>query len=374
MLKPLAGCLGAIALLTATFVHVPAAAPAPGRDGATPVRGVDDFATTDTTVSVAAAHRPAARLRVEAPRRAKTGTRVTIRGTAPTHRTGRPVVLSIKRADIWKRVATARATRSGAFRLAVKVPAKAGRTTWKVDARRFGRYRSQSARFTITVTAHQPGGQDPADNPTTSAAGAASDWTYISAGKSMRWDSCSPIKWHYAPDQQAYGTAETDVTRAIAMLADRTGLTFTRVPDKAQADLTIGWATPQQEPMLKGSTVGVGGPAYQSIDPSRNHGTQALIVSGEVTLDATETARPGFVAADGWTWGQVVLHEVMHALGLGHARGDKQVMYPMASTRNQSFGAGDLNGLRMVGAEKGCIDTGSALVPAPRTRTAFVAE
>lgn len=367
MPKPLTGCLGAVVLMATALLHAPAHTPAPV---VVPSEASAAGSVQSTRVLQAAKAGP--RLRVSAPRRISAGSRLTIRGTAPTARRGRVVVLSLKRAGSWKHVATVRTTHSGAFVFKAKGAAKAGRSQWRVTARRFGRYRSETARFTVTVTARKPGGQD-APTPEPTAGGSASDWTYITAGTSMRWDPCEAITWWYSPDRQAYPGAEQDLTRAIGMLAAQTGYTFTRVDKQGDALLTLKWATPSQEPMLKGSTIGVGGPSYQSIDPDRNHGTKAAIVSGEVTFDATETGRPGFADAAGWTWGQVFLHEVMHAMGLGHASQQVQVMYPMASTTNQHFAAGDLTGLTAVGAEKGCIDWAMNTNPS-RLRTALVAE
>jgi len=45
-----------------------------------------------------------------------------------------------------------------------------------------------------------------------------------------------------------------------------------------------------------------------------------------------------------------MLHEAMHALGLGHAAGQAQVMYGAVSSTNHLFGAGDLTGLDRIGA------------------------
>lgn len=315
------------------------------------------------------------RLRVVYPRRAVAQSRMTITGTAPAGRRGRAVALFVKADSAWKRAAGVKADARGRFRLAAKVPSGAGRTTWKVTARRFGAKREQSVTFTVRVTARRVGTPDPTTAPPTSAPlGSPTAWTYITAGTSMRWDPCDDITWHYSPDQQAYPGAERDIARAIAMIGTQTGFTFTRTDQKNKALLTLGWATPAQEPMLRGSTLGVGGPSYQMIDSRRNPGTDAVIVSGEVTFDATETGRAGFLDASGWSWGQVFLHEVMHTMGLGHAREQVQVMYSMASTKNQRFGAGDLTGLTTVGAEKGCIDWAMDVNPRSRLRTALVAE
>jgi hypothetical protein len=374
MPKPFTGALTAACVVMVTLplaaTHVGGGAARTGTDGDRAAVAASSATTSVPQRASASVLTAGNRLRVTFPRRAVTRSRISIRGTAPAGRRGRPVVLFRKDAGAFKRVASTKADARGRFTLSASAPRTVGRSTWKVEARRFGSRRAQSVTFRVTVTARRT---EQNENPTGSPTGTANDWTYISANKSMRWDPCTAITWHYASERQAYPGAERDLIQALAMLSAKSGHTFTRVADESAAALTIRWATPAQEPMLAGSTVGVGGPSYQSISPDRNGGTEAVIVGGTVTFDATESARPGFADAAGWTWGQVFLHEVMHAMGLGHAREQVQVMYPMASTRNQHFGAGDLSGLAAVGATKGCIDTGYA-VTAARVRTAVVAE
>ena len=44
-----------------------------------------------------------------------------------------------------------------------------------------------------------------------------------------------------------------------------------------------------------------------------------------------------------------MMHEVLHAMGLGHAQTSQQVMAPFASDSNFQFGAGDLTGMHKIG-------------------------
>jgi Matrixin len=51
----------------------------------------------------------------------------------------------------------------------------------------------------------------------------------------------------------------------------------------------------------------------------------------------------------------VLRHELAHALGLRHAAGADEVMYPGAGPNSPTdYQAGDLAGLRLVGASAGC--------------------
>lgn len=85
----------------------------------------------------------------------------------------------------------------------------------------------------------------------------------------------------------------------------------------------------------------------------------ASLVSGQVVVDATNRLSPGF--GPGTTDGEVLLHELAHAVGLGHVLDPTQVMYPQTTNSESVFGAGDRAGLAAVGAPAGCR-------PAPEAR------
>ena len=76
------------------------------------------------------------------------------------------------------------------------------------------------------------------------------------------------------------------------------------------------------------------------------------IVSGYVLLDQDHALPAGF--GIGSSWGKTMLHEMTHAVGLGHAAGAEQLMYPQVAQTPAGFGAGDLSGLKAVGAGQGC--------------------
>ncbi len=99
--------------------------------------------------------------------------------------------------------------------------------------------------------------------------------------------------------------------------------------------------------------MGIGGPTYYLVDPAKNGGVRRLIISGRVTLDREEELPTGFPTSDAAGWGQVMVHEVMHAVGLGHTIGPEQIMYP--STGAFTLGAGDHTGLFNVGSSRGCL-------------------
>lgn len=105
----------------------------------------------------------------------------------------------------------------------------------------------------------------------------------------------------------------------------------------------------------------------KSIDRNRKLGTsgalaarggdgRALLVTGLLVLDRTENNRRSLKST--------VMHELLHILGLGHVDDTRQMMYSQSRlTASTRLGAGDLNGLRAVGREAGCLPPVSP--PAP---------
>ena len=114
----------------------------------------------------------------------------------------------------------------------------------------------------------------------------------------------------------------------------------------------------------------VEGESPKSIDPDL-----LARVARVVVLDARRDLPGGFgpgprVGTLG-TWGQVLMHELGHTLGLDHPSGlDKaQIMFPETTYKEARWGAGDLAGLRRLGSASGCFPKAKASVAAPIRKT-----
>jgi hypothetical protein len=118
------------------------------------------------------------------------------------------------------------------------------------------------------------------------------------------------------------------------------------------APLLIAWVPPERTDLgLSGGLEGGGvqGLSLSTVVP--NAGGPSL-VSGQVALNAGNRLAAGFGA--GTTDGEVLLHELAHAVGLNHVLDPTQVMYPQTTNGESTFGAGDRAGLAALGAPAGC--------------------
>ena len=77
---------------------------------------------------------------------------------------------------------------------------------------------------------------------------------------------------------------------------------------------------------------------------------------GIIVMDAEATGRLGFT--DRYTHGSVLLHELGHIMGLDHVKDPDQLMYSgkFPTFGLHDFGPGDLEGLRRLGTDAGCLD------------------
>lgn len=197
------------------------------------------------------------------------------------------------------------------------------------------------------------------------AQGTAYTFEAMLSGRPVRWDPCTVIHWRYRTAGQVVG-GFTQVVRAIARISKATGTTWvydgavTTVPttgwlpktSTTRPPVLIGWTTAAHSDLLAGqpaSVLGVTRMAWFGV--TQNGTTTAAIRSAVVALNQTKhLPLTGSVS-----WYTVILHELSHAMGLGHAASASQLMYPVIQRGLTDLQSGDLAGLAKVGRSQGCI-------------------
>ncbi len=218
-------------------------------------------------------------------------------------------------------------------------------------------------RRTVVNTAAAPNCQ-PAER------GSASSYTlnHNPNGSVTRWNPCSG-DIHVRVNAALGGPgADADTQAALLALGRATGLHLvydgptTYVPTTANsgsqpAAIVVAWAPPGtaagSSDYFGAGAIGEGGwrSSGTSIDGGRTWNWK--VVQGFVVIDPAQPVTPGF--ATGMNRGALLLHELGHVVGLGHTIDATQVMYGVLRPSSYaSFGAGDLTGLKAVGATGGC--------------------
>jgi hypothetical protein len=188
-----------------------------------------------------------------------------------------------------------------------------------------------------------------------------------------RWNPCARIGYRVNARLGGRG-ALADTRGALERIHRVTGLRFvyqgtTRIVPGGRGsnsyprdtDLVVAWAKPGQTSMLGASGVaGQGGPSWV-VWQTPGGRTKAMITRGFVVLNADLNLGGGFGGGvhNHWvgTRGQLLMHELGHAVGLDHPRQDDrwEIMYPTMTEKRAVWGAGDLHGLHRLGDAGGCL-------------------
>lgn len=297
----------------------------------------------------------------------------------------RQILLQVHRGGLW--VERARTmTRAGRYRVSVPT-ATYGTFTYRLVApvspaqRRAGLTRAVSALTRFRVV-------DPsrASTGTPAPLGDPRDFSYISTSYA-RWNPCGTITYR-VNTRNGPATALEDTQGAVRRIEQATGLDLEylghtdHIPQDSSAkghpadtQIVIAWASRAQSAMLHGDGVaGVGGPMGWGGTVEEDGDEVLTWRRGTVVINSSfNWLTPGF--GSGTTLGKLLMHELGHVVGLGHAEGRPQVMYAtLLRDYPTAWGAGDLTGLHSLGAAKGCIRERDGSTPGfRRTGVAVVA-
>jgi len=200
--------------------------------------------------------------------------------------------------------------------------------------------------------------------PASAPVGRASQHRF-SSSPVVRWDSCRTIRWVFNPAHSPRSGLR-QVRRAVGRLHAATGLSFeyagrTTQPTTAygrhvdHADVIVGWRTRGYAPFRHRRAAGVGGNRFVTGYREANGAHVSRAVAGGVVLNAHQIGRLANGFGRGYTWGEVIMHELGHVMGLAHTSARRQIMSPHVTRRRATWGAGDLAGLRRVGDRHGCL-------------------
>ncbi|MGH3495972.1 MAG: matrixin family metalloprotease [Nocardioidaceae bacterium] len=197
------------------------------------------------------------------------------------------------------------------------------------------------------------------------AAGNPRDYTFLARvhGAPIHWNKCRVIGYRVNV-WKSPRRAVPQVREAVQRLSARSRLRYrylgktTVFPSLRKhyppsTRLIVGWTVPSRSREMPPGVAGVGGPEW--VTGGRYAGA---IRRGFVQLNRRVHLAPGFGAGPSsgilGTIGQVLMHELGHSVGLGHARGHREIMYRAATHKVARWGAGDLTGLRQVGRARRC--------------------
>lgn len=304
------------------------------------------------------------------------GSVTTVSGTVTRGTTARTVVLQRYYSLAWHSTTTQVHTTTGRFSLRVPT-ATAGRFTYRLKALAGGGRVAVATRSVVVSVAPKP-----VSNPQAYAFLSRQGNT---SAPLARWNPCSPDGGTqvigYAVNvaglsDAAASSVTADVRGAFEQIHLATGLTFADrgttdlVPSPAtladyptSTQIVVAWAARGASSYLPaGSTeLARGGADWQTGYVDSAGRPASAMERGYVVADVKTLMAPGFGAGPSTgiqgTEGQLLMHELGHAMGLAHpgVADSTEIMSPTLTHKPAVWGAGDRAGLALLGARAGCL-------------------
>ena len=191
----------------------------------------------------------------------------------------------------------------------------------------------------------------------------------------VRWNPCQPILYEVNLDHAKPGALD-DVREAIQRVSDATGIPFEEVGTTARTvDMQLGRAfqsrVPGEDRFLPLLIEWVPHEHFDFVAdthraaafgiPSKGFGELTRsYVSGVIAMDAGERLPDGF--GQRYSRGVILMHELAHVMGLAHVASPDEIMWapdvsddPVPDLGLTDWGPGDLEGLRALGRDAGCL-------------------
>ena len=180
-------------------------------------------------------------------------------------------------------------------------------------------------------------------------------WSY--ATSNLAGDSAHPYSQFINTSTQSQFAAV--VQQALARWSAVANLAFVQVADSPNADIRIGWGN-----LLGSGTGEIGEAAYNFSGSTFSPDTVVRLEDPALTALDASGAIGGFIYHGlSSTLYQVAVHEIGHALGLGHSTDSTSVMFPTAQgVINQDTNASDIAGINAIYAGVACYAEGTHIL------------
>ncbi len=195
-------------------------------------------------------------------------------------------------------------------------------------------------------------------------------WTPEPGSNSQRvWQSerlgatfapCTTVQWYFDRSNEPNAAMYKQTPEALEIIAKHSGLTFVETQDPNAAMLTFEW---EELSARYGSAAGLGGQRRDfRYDPNINTSIETRTGAVRYNLNSnwpTSAEKKGFApvrigntiyGGNGW----LIVHEVMHALGVDHSLVDGEVMSPTMDWKTEAMSQNDIDALNVMYLNNPC--------------------